>query len=115
MLRTAIKVGILLLFVHAMYRFVPVYINYQQFKDAVKETALFSSDRTPQEITERVMELATRYHVPLEREYLQVERVDNRTYISLMYTEQIEWLPTYKQPYKFEVQTEGWQARPSVR
>ncbi len=42
MARRVVKLAIFLLVVHALYRFVPVYVRYQQFKDAVHETALFA-------------------------------------------------------------------------
>ena len=103
MARTLVKLGIFLLFVHAVYRFVPVYFHYQQFKDAVHETALFSRDRTDVQITERVMELAEKYQIPLSRDDVQVRREGEHTFIDASYVESIEWLPTYRRPWQFDV------------
>ena len=45
-MRNLVRLAVLLLIAHALYRFVPVYLHYYQFKDAVAETALFAKDRT---------------------------------------------------------------------
>jgi hypothetical protein len=103
MARTFVKVGIFLLIVHALYRFVPVYFHYQQFKDAVHETALFSRQQTDPQIIDRVMELADKYQIPLSREGVQVRRQGEHTLIDASYVESIEWLPTYKRPWQFNV------------
>ena len=103
MARTFVKIGIFLLVVHALYRFVPVYFHYQQFKDAVHETALFSRERNEAQIADRVMELAEKYQIPLSRESVQVRREGERTLIDASYVESIEWLPTYKRPWQFDI------------
>lgn len=103
MARTFVKIGIFLLIVHALYRFVPVYFHYQQFKDAVHETALFSRERNEAQIADIVMELAEKYQIPLSRESVQVRREGGRTLIDATYVESIEWLPTYQRPWQFDV------------
>ena len=103
MARTFVKIGIFLLIVHALYRFVPVYFHYQQFKDAVHETALFSRERNEAQIADSVMELAEKYQIPLSRESVQVRREGGRTLIDATYVEAIEWLPTYKRPWQFDI------------
>jgi hypothetical protein len=107
-MRNLIRLAFVLLAAHALYRFVPPYMHYHQFKDAVKETALFSKDKREPEIVDRVMELAGRYRIPIEREAVQVTRNKDFTYITIAYEEQIEWLPAYKRPYPFTVAVEGW-------
>jgi hypothetical protein len=107
MARTLVKLGIFLLFVHALYRFVPSYYHYQQFKDAVHETALFSRERTDVQIIDRVMELAEKYRVPLSRDNVQVRREPARIAIDAAYVESIEWLPTYKRPWEFNIGEEA--------
>jgi hypothetical protein len=103
MARTIVKLAILLLIAHALYRFVPVYFHYQQFKDAVHEAALFSRGKTDVQLVDQVMELAAKYHIPLHREYVQVRHDNERTLIDASYVESIEWLPTYKRNWQFDV------------
>jgi hypothetical protein len=114
MARTVVKLAIFLLVVHALYRFVPVYFHYQQFKDAVHETALFSRSKTDAQIIDHVMELAGKYQIPLQREYVQVRRQNEETLIDASYVESIEWLPTYSRPWQFDVGAQAWtNVRPS--
>jgi hypothetical protein len=110
--RNLIRLAVLLLIAHALFRFVPVYVHHYQFKDAVAETALFAKDRTDIELVDRVMTLAERYHVPLERDAVQISRDKLMTYITLTYEEQVEWLPTYQRPMPFTVSVEGWHVQP---
>jgi hypothetical protein len=112
-LKTIVKLGVVLLIAHALYRFVPVYVHYQQFKDAVRETALFSKDKSAADLTERVMELAAKYRIPLERESVQVRREGEDTVIEASYVETIEWLPSYRRPWQFDASARAWNARPT--
>ena len=112
MLRNLIRVAVLLLIANALYRFVPVYVHYHQFKDAVKEAALFAKDKSDSEITDRVMVLAERYKVRINREAVQVTRDRQLTYINVKYEEQIEWVPMYKRPMPFTIAVEGWHVAP---
>jgi len=112
MLRNLIRVAVLLLIANALYRFVPVYVHYHQFKDAVKEAALFAKDKSDWEITDRVMALAERYQIPIQREAVQVTRDKQFTHVNVMYEEHIEWVPLYKRPMPFTIAVEGWHVAP---
>lgn len=112
MLRNLVRIGVVVLIVHALYRFAPPYIHYHQFKDAVAEAATFAKDRTDTELLERVMLLADRYQIPIEPEDVQITRDTQYTYINVAYEEQIEWLPSYKRAMPFAVAVEGWHVRP---
>jgi hypothetical protein len=111
-LRNLVRLAVLLLIAHALYRFVPVYVHYYQFSDAVAETALFSKDRSDTDLVDRVMALAERYRIPIERDAVRVSRDTRMTYISMIYEEQIEWLPTYRRGQPFTVSVEGWHVGP---
>ena len=115
MLRNLIRLAVLLLIANALYRFAPVYIHYHQFKDAVGEVAMFAKDTPEVDIVDRVMTLAERYHIPIERSAVQVTRDKQLTYINIMYEEQIEWVPSYKRPMPFTVSVEGWHEKPPTR
>jgi hypothetical protein len=108
MLRNLIRLAIVLLIANALYRFVPVYLHHYQFKDAVAEAARFSKDRTDAELIDRVMFLAERYQIPLDKEAVQVTRDKQTTYVNLAYEELIEWVPSYKRPMPFTVSVDSW-------
>jgi RecA-family ATPase len=112
MLRNLVRLAVVLLVGHALYRFVPVYVHYHQFKDAVAEVALFAKDRNESDLVDRVMTLAEQYQIPIDREAVQVTRDKQFTYINVSYEEQIEWLPAYTRPMPFTIAVEGWHVRP---
>jgi hypothetical protein len=112
MLRNLIRLAVVLLIAHALYRFVPVYAHNYQFKDAVAEAALFSKDRGDSEIVDRVMELAAQYEIPLDREAVQVTKDRSKTYINVFYEAEIEWVPGYRRIMPFNISVEGWHVRP---
>jgi len=112
MLRNLVRLLVLLLIANALYRFVPVYLHHYQFKDAVAEAAKFSKDRTDVELVDRVMVLAERYQIPLDREAVQVTRDKQLTYINLVYEQEIQWVPSYKRRMPFNVSVEGWHVIP---
>ena len=104
MARTFVKIGIFLLIVHALYRFVPVYFHYQQFKDGVHETALFSRERNEAQIADIVMELAEKYQIPLSRESVQIRREGGRTLIDATCTwSRSNGCRLYKRPWQFDI------------
>jgi hypothetical protein len=113
MLRNLIRLAVILLIANALYQFAPVYIHYQQFKDAVEETALFAKDRSDTEVVDRVMALAGRYRIPIQAADVQVTRDAQHTYINILYEEQIEWVPSFVRPMPFAVAVEGWHAQPT--
>ena len=113
-MRNLVRLAVVLLIAHALYRSVPVYIHYYQFKDAVQEVALFAKDRTDIELVDRVMALAERYQIPIEREAVQVSRDKLMTYITLQYDQPIEWVPSYRRVMPFSVSVEGWHVRPTT-
>ena len=112
MVRNLIRIVVVLLIAHALFRFVPPYVHYHQFKDAVREAALFAGDRPAADLVDQVMSLAAKYEIPIEREAVQVSRDKQSTYITVSYEEQIEWLPSYSRPMPFTVDVEGWHVQP---
>lgn len=108
MLRKVVKLAVLALVLHALYRSAPVFVHHYQFSDAVREAALFSRDRSEAEILQRVLELASRHEIPLDADAVQVRRDSQSTFIDASYEQEIEWLPSYRRPWPFTVSVEGW-------
>jgi hypothetical protein len=105
MFKKLISLAIFLGIAYATVNVGSVYIRYQQFKDAVHETALFAGNKTDEQLTARVMELAHRDNVPLDPEYVHIERVADRVTITASYVETIKVLPGYQRQWQFDVVT----------
>ena len=111
MIKTLIKLAVVLLVLNALYRFGSAYYRYEVFKDAVREMALFSKEKEDSVVIDRVMELAAKHGVPLEREFVQVRRDEEHTYVDASYVDMIQWLPGYQRPWQFDVGAAAWHVR----
>jgi hypothetical protein len=105
MLKKIISLAIFLALAYATFNIGAAWLRYQQFKDAVRETALFAGDKTNEVLKARVMELAQRDNVPLEPEYVHIERLADRVTISASYVEVIKVLPGYERQWQFDIVT----------
>lgn len=102
-MKIVIRLAVIVLVAHALYRFVPAYLRYEQFKDAVNETAIFAKDKSDADVVNRVLELATEHQIPLAREYVRVRRQFGQTHIDATWVQKIQWLPGYARAWQFEV------------
>jgi len=105
MFKKLISLAIFLPLAYATVNAGTVYIRYQQFKDAVRETALFAGTKSDDQLKARVMELAQRDNVPLDPEYVHIERVADRVTITASYVELIKLLPGYERQWQFDIVT----------
>jgi hypothetical protein len=103
MIRKLLKVAVFLLIANAVYQVAPATIHYLKFKDAVGELALFSQKATDAELVDRVMALAEENSIPLEREYVEVQRQGPSLLIKAAYVETFQFLPGSKYTSEFNV------------
>jgi hypothetical protein len=109
MVRTGIKIVLTLLIIHALYHFIPVYINYHMFKDDLKQAALFAGRATEQELVEQVMLHARTRDIPLERTSVWVRQGNNQTSIAAAYEQPVKVLPWYTYDWQVEVSASALQ------
>ena len=77
MIKRIVSILIFLLLVNAGVRLGLVYFHDQQFKDAVRELALFAGQppvKTDETLRAKVMELAQDNQVPLDADYVEISR-----------------------------------------
>src|SRR5215217_1186728 len=104
MIRKLLKLAVFLLVVNALYQLAPVTVRYVQFKDAVRELALFPQKLTESQLVDKVVEIAEDRSVPLDRDNVQVRRApDGSVLIDLSYVEGLRLLPGVEYPWEFHV------------
>lgn len=113
MLRTAIRLVILGLVVHAGIRIVPTFFRYLKFKDAVVEAATYAGRQTPEQLRAKVARLAVEHDVPVTAEQIAVTRQNDVTHVFTGWTAQLEYVPTKFYPYDFVVDVNGRRDRVS--
>ena len=103
MIKKVLKLVVFLFFANVVYQVGPVSVHYVQFKDALEELALFSAKATDAELVDRTMALAEENSIPLEREYVQVQRSGLSLQINASYVEMLQFLPGTPYKHQFDV------------
>jgi hypothetical protein len=103
MIRRALQIAVFLLLANAVYQAVPVSWHYYQFKDALQELALFSQKSTDAQLIDRVMVLADEHSIPLDRDYVQVQRGRSEIVITVSYIDTMRFVPGYDYNRQFDI------------
>jgi hypothetical protein len=107
-LKTLFKLAVALLVAHALFRFVPPYWNFTQFRWALKESAAQWRAHDDQAVTEEVLQLARQHQVPLSAEHVQVRREGDHLFVDVAYTDQIEFVPSMRRDWRFDASVDAW-------
>jgi hypothetical protein len=103
MVRKLLKLAVFLLIANGVYQIAPPVVHHFQFKDAVREAALFSQSQTDAELLDKIMALAQENSIPLEREYVQVLHQTRSMTIKASYVEKLHPVPGFVYPWEFEL------------
>ena len=103
MIRRLIGLALLLLLANAAYHVGIVWVHYQSFKDGVRETALFAGNKTDDALKDRVMPLAEQNSIPIDRDYVSVDRAGGAVTSTASYVEMIPVVPGYLRPWQFDI------------
>ena len=111
MIRRLVQLGIFLFFANALYQTVPIALHHFQFRDALQELALFSQKASDQELVDRVMTLAEEHHIPLDRDYVTVQRTMGQLVINAAYIETMTFIPGFPYQREFDVEAKAYLGR----
>jgi hypothetical protein len=100
-IKTLIKLAIVVLVANAIWRVGSAYVSYYRFKDAVADIAVSSKNKTDDELRQKVMEIAMQYDAPLAEDAVAIRHEDNHTYIDASYEEPVAVFPGYERPWAF--------------
>ena len=103
MIRRLLSLVVVLLIANATVRVGLVWIHYQKFKDGIRETVLFGGQKADDALRDRVMQLAKENSVPLDPNFVTIDRAGGGLTISASYIDQLQLLPGYQRPWRFEV------------
>jgi hypothetical protein len=102
MVKLFIKLAIVGLIAHAVWRVGSAYVTFYRFQDAVAEIAQFGAQQSGADLRQRVGDLASQYELPLSDDAFTVRRDErNHTYIDGSYVQPLEFLPGYRYPWTF--------------
>jgi hypothetical protein len=107
MFRTLIKLAVVAVLANAAVRTVPVYWSYFKFKDAVEESARFSSRRSEEDVRDRVLAIANRFEIPITAGDIRVRKENETTFVETAYDTSFEYFPGRRYPVHFDVKVAG--------
>jgi len=104
---------VFLLLMNAAVRAGLVFFHDQQFKDAVRELALFAGQppaKSDEVLRNKVMELAQEHQVPLYADYIEIQRrsspgIGEKVIIKFTYAVMVALAPGYQRRFDFEYTT----------
>ena len=103
MIRLIIRLAVAAVIANATWHIGSAYMSHYRFKDAVKEAALFQTAKSDDQLKQRVLELASQFDVPLVEDNVTVRRDNGHTFVDGSYTRMIEFVPTLRQRFAFDV------------
>jgi hypothetical protein len=112
-IKRIISIIVFLLVANAGVRLAMVYFHDQQFKDAVREMALFAGQppgKTDEALRARVMELAQDNEIPLDPDYIEISRhvlvgIGEKVTIKFSYAMNVNVAPGYSRRFDFDYVT----------
>jgi len=110
MIRRLISLVIFLLVMNAGIRVGLVYFRDQQFKDAIRELALFSGNKTEDVVRARVMEIAQQNQIPLDPDFVEITRksepgIGDHSAIKVSYAVLVNVAPGFRRRFQFDYAT----------
>ncbi len=112
MLKRLIELAIAAAIFYAGWNAGVAYLHYFQFDDALTETARYGRGRTPEQLKERVLQLAAEYQIPLDPDAVVILTDTNATRIAAPYTARIKLLPNYVYEIRLEPKGDSWHVQP---
>src|SRR3954451_23580334 len=110
MIKRIISIVIFLLLANAGFRIGIVFFHYQEFRDAVREIALFGAGKPDDLLKSNVMKAAGENEVPLDQDYIEITRrtivgTNDHVIIKVVYAVMVDVAPGYKHRFDFDYTT----------
>ena len=110
MIKKLISLVVFLLLLNAGIRLGTAFFHDQQFKDAVREIALFGAQKPDEALRQQVLEAARKNMVPVDPDYIEITRrsvvvPNDKVVIKVTYATMIQLAPSYERRFDFEYTT----------
>jgi len=111
MIKRIISLVLVALFMNAGIRIGLVFFHDQQFKDAIRELALFSGTKTEEVVRSQVMQIAQDNQIPLDADFVEIHRTSipgmgDHSAIKVSYAVMVQVAPGYARRFEFDYATQ---------
>jgi hypothetical protein len=103
MIRTFIKLVIVVVVLNAMYNAGDVYWDHYRFQDSVQELAQFAEQASMEDIRAKVIDLAAAQDIPLDPSDVTVTHDNHKTVVDAAYVRDVTIFPRYTRPWAFKI------------
>jgi len=108
MIKSIVKILLVVLVAHALWRLGSSYVSYYRFRDAVTDLAIHATRESDGQIKDKVMALAAEYGEPVDPDALEVRQEEHHTYVETTYTKPVLLLPGYEYQWLFSLKVDGF-------
>ena len=114
-MKTLFKLAIVALLANALIRFAVPYWHHHEFASAVKSRAFDWRDSSDETILLEVLDLAAQSTVPIGREQITLRREEGRIFLDVAYSVPIEFVPTMRKLWTFDLSVTARTLQGSLR
>jgi hypothetical protein len=112
MIRLILKLIVVALVANAIWHLFGAFAPHYRLVDAVQSVAQFRGDLTDDALSDRVLQLASQYDVPISEDQVKVTHTEVHTTIDISYIRPIELAPRMFRQWPFSAHIETVNARP---
>lgn len=110
MMRRIVTLVVLLAIAYAGFHIGIVFFHDQEFRDAVRNIALFGAGKSDDALRDSVMNAAAENAIPLDADYIDISRqsvvgVNDHVIIKYAYAMMIPVFPGYQRRFEFDYKT----------
>ena len=105
-MKLIIKLAIAALVANALFRVGTEYVIYYNFRDSVREEAMFRA-KNDDELGQRIMEIARTHDVPLTSDGFTMRRDTRDSHIEGSYVKPIELAPGFPYQWRFDFEIQA--------
>lgn len=110
MIRRIVTLLVVLAIAYAGYHLGIVFFHDQEFRDAVRNIALFGAGKSDDTLRDSVMSAAADNDIPLDADYIDISRqsvvgINDHVIIKYAYAMMVPILPHYQRRFEFDYKT----------
>ena len=107
MIKTILKLAIIVLLANAVWRAGSTYLSYYKFNDAVTDVAINSKNKSDEELRDKVMALAMEYDQPIEADAVAIAHDGPRVHIDGSYKKTVSLFPGTEYQWPFSLSADS--------
>lgn len=102
------KLVIVALVANATWHLFGAYSPHYKFRDGIEYAAQYRGRLTDDDLREKILELASRFEVPVNGEDVSVTHENEHTLVDLSYVRPVELAPGFTYPWAFSVHVDTY-------